>query len=243
MEPSDEPRPDRAPLGEALRPLAVGVGALLATVLVAGTLQSVAVRWLPSLAWDGTGGTTLPAGVFLFRAITTELGMLVPTIVLLRLFPGTLRLAVPRSALPLTAAAIVGVILLNFAGSFALEAVGERYSGMPELPTGLGGAIAVLACTVALAPIVEELCFREALLARVFRRSPRSLGLAATSLGFGVLHAGSAGPVALASLCLIGLALGLVRERTDSTGAAIVVHAANNGFAWIVVGFGSGGAG
>ena len=220
-------------------PLAASVAALFLTVIVAGFLQHAALRFLPSVSADGTPGAPIPASLFLVRALSTQCGLLIPALLAVGAFPGRIRLRMSASEMRTCVAGCGLVLAANVAGSFAVRGAGEAYTGLPALPRDGPGIAAILATTVVSAPAVEELFFREALLSRIFAPWTRPLALAASSLAFGALHAGVGGPVALATLSLIGLALGWIRERTGSLGAAIAVHAANNVFALLIAGLGS----
>ena len=207
-------------------------GAMLAcTLVIGGLLQAGASLTIPSARQDIASGAEPPAVVFVVRALATEVGLLLPAAVLLVWGGFRIRWRVSRSDLGACAGALVAVLSINGAGSWLMTRIGEPYGGFPSLE-GDSRIIAVaFFCAVILAPIAEEIYFREALLCRVFARSSRPYALAVTALVFGALHASAGGPVLLASLSLLGVVLGWVRLRTGSIGAAIAVHATHNALA------------
>jgi len=84
---------------------------------------------------------------------------------------------------------------------------------------------------VTLAPLMEELFFRGFLYPVLVRRLGMVAAVALTSLGFGLIHAPQLGkawaPVLV--VFLVGVALTLVRARTKSVAASMLVHIAYNG--------------
>jgi membrane protease YdiL (CAAX protease family) len=87
---------------------------------------------------------------------------------------------------------------------------------------------------VGIAPLCEEMFFREALLARILRDTPGSLAVLVSSVLFGAFHFGSGGAILVGTLCLMGAILGHLRLRTGSLGPPILLHALNNGIAILV---------
>lgn len=229
--------PQRGALVRSVVALLVSGAALAGTVLVAGLLQFLMLAAIPEAAPSGDPGPPMPPRLFLVRAVTTQIGLLAPTLLILWARPGRIRLGFSRRDVVPCLGTLAVVLGVNIAGASIMDLAGEPYAGLPVRPSEWVGRVALLGAVLIAAPVVEELCFREALLARVFASAPRPLALAATSLAFGVLHAAAGGPVLLATLSLIGLALGWLRERTGSLGAVIALHAANNAFAlWVAVG-------
>ena len=84
---------------------------------------------------------------------------------------------------------------------------------------------------VTLAPLMEELFFRGFLYPVLVRRLGLVAGIGLTSLGFGLIHAPQLGkawaPVLV--VFLVGVALTVVRARTKSVAASMLVHIAYNG--------------
>jgi len=130
---------------------------------------------------------------------------------------------------------IVGYVLLGFTLSLALQALAHLLPVPKELPIDSffrtpAEAWALGILSVTLAPLMEELFFR----AFLYPVLARSLGLPfavfLTALGFALLHVaqlGSAwGPVLV--IFLVGLALTIVRAKTNSVAASVIVHMAYN---------------
>jgi uncharacterized protein len=201
--------------------LAVTSVAVLGGLVGAGLVQS---GLLPA---PTVPGERIPAALFVGLAASAALSLVVVSAVLLRLHPGGIPWKTAAPVLGPSLAALAGVAVLNGMGSWALERTGEPYLGLPQIPDALSAG-AVFLAAVLVAPVVEELFFREILLVRVFRRSPRPLAVVATSLVFGALHGQVGGVVLVATLAGMGAILAWLRLRTGSLGAAILVHAVNN---------------
>jgi membrane protease YdiL (CAAX protease family) len=109
--------------------------------------------------------------------------------------------------------------------------------GADKLPSELGvhrssaalAGAAVFVCVVA--PICEEFFFRGFLFGAI--KSLRGPWAAAiiTAVLFGLVHAGSASAQYLIPLAIFGLALALVRWRTDSIYPGMALHSLNNALA------------
>jgi membrane protease YdiL (CAAX protease family) len=84
---------------------------------------------------------------------------------------------------------------------------------------------------MSVAPLMEELFFRGFLYPVLVRRLGLVAGIGLTSLGFGLIHAPQLGrawaPVLV--VFLVGVALTVVRARTKSVAASMLVHIAYNG--------------
>ncbi len=84
---------------------------------------------------------------------------------------------------------------------------------------------------MSVAPLMEELFFRGFLYPVLARRLGLVAGIGLTSLGFGLIHAPQLGrawaPVLV--VFLVGVALTVVRARTKSVAASMLVHMAYNG--------------
>jgi membrane protease YdiL (CAAX protease family) len=190
-----------------------------------GSARRELVAWLVTMAMLAC--TLLLAGLLQGAA-----GALLPGLREAAVSGGRIRWSIARSDLAYGAGALAAMLAVNGTGSWLMSRTGERYAGFPSLDGPRLGIAAAFACAVVLAPIAEELYFREALLSRVFARSARPCALAVTALVFAGLHAAAGGPVLVASLSILGVILGWVRLRTGSIGAAIAVHAAHNALAW-----------
>ncbi len=208
------------------------------------------VAELVLVAVPGTGGSepgSLAAGprltgpAFLVRVASTAIGLLVMSCVLLLARPGRIRLRIGRRGLVLCGLGLLGLLSINALASWGIKEIQEDYRGFPEIPPGVMGML-VIAVGAAFAPVAEELFFREALLCRVLVATPRPLAILVTSLGFGALHLAAGGALLFLALSAMGVVLAVVRLRTDSLGAAILIHAANN-LAALLLASASGGLG
>lgn len=89
----------------------------------------------------------------------------------------------------------------------------------------VGDAIAIPLAIVAIPAVSEELLFRGLFLPALGRRYGNGLGLALSSILFGLVHGA---PVAIVYASLAGLVLGVVRLRTGSVLPCIALHGAFN---------------
>ncbi len=87
------------------------------------------------------------------------------------------------------------------------------------------------------APLLEELTFRGFIFAALEHAHGPWAAVIATSAVFATLHGAQYAwrPTNLALLFVIGMAFGVVRKCTGSTKASTVVHAAYNGFLFLVL--------
>lgn len=103
---------------------------------------------------------------------------------------------------------------------------------LPVLREALAGAVGpelflVVLSVGVLGPAAEEVFFRGYLQSELRRRWPAWAAVAATSVGFAILHVDPTG-VHVALALVLGLYLGFVVELTGSTLPAIVCHVVNN---------------
>jgi membrane protease YdiL (CAAX protease family) len=131
---------------------------------------------------------------------------------------------------------IVVCILAGFVLSLSLQMVAHFLPIPKDLPIDSffrtpaeAWALGILSIT--LAPLMEELFFRGFLYPVLARRLGLPLAVLLTALGFALLHLaqlGSAwGPVLV--IFLVGLVLTIVRAKTNSVAAGVLIHMAYNG--------------
>jgi len=126
---------------------------------------------------------------------------------------------------------VVGVVL-----SLALQALAHLLPIPRELPIDNflrtpADAWVLSILSVTLAPLMEELFFRGFLYPVLARRVGVLVGVLLTALGFALLHVAQLGfawgPVLV--IFLVGFVLTMVRARTNSVAAGVVIHMAYNG--------------
>ena len=128
-------------------------------------------------------------------------------------------------------------LVYSFGANLALEWLYPASKDWVQLPGGrLWSALFVLLAVVA-APITEELFFRGWLYTGLRSRIGAVVTIAVTSILFALAHWEKTHLYALAVLP-VGIALGLVRERTGTIGATMAFHAGYNGFASVLLLFG-----
>jgi membrane protease YdiL (CAAX protease family) len=89
---------------------------------------------------------------------------------------------------------------------------------------------ALIACSVLLAPIVEEVIYRGFLQSAILSATGRAWAAVLITSGlFMLVHWSAVPPVALPGLLVVGLVLGIAFERTGSLGVPIVMHILFNG--------------
>lgn len=141
---------------------------------------------------------------------------------------GVMLLALAIAQLPLLYLAVSGRTVWQSGGGSHLV-VGDALRASLATVSGLG----LLAATVVVAPLVEELLYRGYLLGGLLARVPSPMAVILSALLFVTLHAEAANLVA--ALCLgIGAAVCAVRTRSILPGLA--VHVASNAFGmWYAV--------
>ena len=214
-------------LSTAFVSVTLGVVALVVALLVAGLTASALSRITRIPLEMPTRGKLLPAPAFLLLAVATDFGLIAVSCLALHYFPAPLRWGLRPRTLAAVAGALLSVGFVNALGAWTMGRSGESYMGMPEI-LDPAQRVAVLLVASVLAPLAEELFFREALLGRVFGAVNPRFALVTTSVLFGLLHASSGGPLLVITLTVMGLILGVLRSRTGSLGPPLVVHALNN---------------
>ena len=127
-------------------------------------------------------------------------------------------------------------VLAGFALSLALQVLAHFLPIPKELPidsffrtSAEAWALSVLSVT--LAPLMEELFFRGFLYPVLARRLGLPIAVFVTALGFALLHGAqlmfSWGPVLV--IFLVGIVLTIVRAKTNSVAAGVLIHMAYNG--------------
>ena len=127
-------------------------------------------------------------------------------------------------------------VLIGFVLSIALQALAHLLPIPRELPIdnffrtpAEAWVLGILSVT--LAPLMEELFFRGFLYPVLARRLGLPVAVFLTAIGFALLHVAQLGfawgPVLV--IFLVGLVLTMVRARTNSVAAVVVIHMAYNG--------------
>ncbi len=131
----------------------------------------------------------------------------------------------------------LGIYLLaGFALSLALQVLAHLLPIPKELPIDNffrtpAEAWALSLLSITLAPLMEELFFRGFLYPVLARSLGLPIAVFLTALGFALLHASQLGhawgPVLV--IFLVGVVLALVRAKTNSVAASVIIHMAYNG--------------
>ena len=128
-------------------------------------------------------------------------------------------------------------LVYSFGANLALEWLYPASKDWVQLPSGRLWAALFVVLAVVAAPITEELFFRGWLFTGLRSRVGAIVTIAVTSVLFALAHWEKTHLYALAVLP-VGLALGLIRERTGTIGATMAFHAGYNGFASVLLLFG-----
>ena len=127
-------------------------------------------------------------------------------------------------------------VFAGFALSLALQVLAHFLPIPKELPIDSffrtpAEAWALSILSVTLAPLMEELFFRGFLYPVLARRLGLPVAVFVTALGFALLHGAqlmfSWGPVLV--IFLVGVVLTIVRAKTNSVAAGVLIHMAYNG--------------
>ena len=131
---------------------------------------------------------------------------------------------------------IAAYVLAGFVLSLALQVLAHFLPIPKELPIDSffrtpAEAWALSVLSVTLAPLMEELFFRGFLYPVLARRLGLPIAVFVTALGFALLHGAqlmfSWGPVLV--IFLVGIVLTIVRAKTNSVAAGVLIHMAYNG--------------
>ena len=131
---------------------------------------------------------------------------------------------------------IAGYVVVGFALSVALQGLAHFLPIPKELPIDSffqtpAEAWALSILSVTLAPLMEELFFRGFLYPVLARGIGMPIAVFLTALGFAALHGAQLGfawgPVLI--IFMVGLVLTIVRAKTNSVAAGVLIHMAYNG--------------
>ena len=125
----------------------------------------------------------------------------------------------------------------SLGANVALEWVYPASKDWVQLPGGQPWSALFILLAVVAAPITEELFFRGWLYTGLRSRVGATVTILVTATLFALAHWEKTHLYALA-VFPVGLALGLIRERTGSIGATMTFHAGYNGFASLLLLFG-----
>lgn len=128
-----------------------------------------------------------------------------------------------------------GVVVL-LASGVVIEPLLEIFPSAPyeavQQTIGLGGW--AIMSTVVAAPILEEVLFRGVIFESCRERLGKGGAVLLSALLFGLIHGI---PVQIVNAFVVGLILGYIYLRTRSLMSVIVLHAINNGLAYISMAF------
>ena len=122
------------------------------------------------------------------------------------------------------------MVVYSLVATTALSHYFPKFDASIKLPDGKGWVLVFLLLASVLAPIGEEFLFRGWLYTSLRASFGVVAGVLVVSVLFALAHWESTHLYALA-VFPVGLGLALIRERTDSIKASIVVHGLYNGFA------------
>ena len=120
-------------------------------------------------------------------------------------------------------------VLLIVATSVILEPL---LNVLPEIPNVYGRGFWSLLTLVVMAPLFEEVIFRGVVLESTRARYGVLAAWLISALVFGIAHVH---PAVAVNALVMGLVLGFIYIRSDSLWSTIILHAINNGFAYILL--------
>lgn len=103
---------------------------------------------------------------------------------------------------------------------------------MPEVPNVYGRGAWAIVTVVVMAPLFEEVIFRGVLLESTRARYGVVAAWLLSSAIFGIVHVH---PTVVVNAFVMGLVLAFIYLRTDSLWSAIILHAVNNGIAYLAL--------
>ncbi len=129
----------------------------------------------------------------------------------------------------------LGGIVLTVAASIVLEPLLNLFPAhyLEDLGKMIGGGGWAIVLTVVLAPICEELFFRGLVLEQTMRKWGAGWAVVVSALFFGLAHMTNYPQVVNA--VLMGVVLGYIYVLTRSLVPVILIHALNNGIAYLLL--------
>lgn len=103
---------------------------------------------------------------------------------------------------------------------------------MPEVPNAYGRGAWAIVTVVVMAPLFEEFIFRGVLLESTRAKYGVMAAWLVSSAIFGIIHMH---PTVAVNAFAMGLVLGFIYLRTDSIWSTIILHAVNNGIAYLAL--------
>jgi uncharacterized protein len=147
-------------------------------------------------------------------------------------------LAWNRVRLPVPTIVLLGIATaLGIAITSALLHTPDTANPMTEMMRDRTSLILMAIFGVTLAPVAEELAFRGFLQPLLVRSLGAAAGILLAAAPFGLLHYQEYGNSwrHVVVISLAGVAFGLMRHLTGSTKAAVIMHAAYNGFLFLAL--------
>lgn len=141
-----------------------------------------------------------------------------------------------RKGLPSGGAlALVGFLLLSFGMSFALSPLDLADFGMEAQFEGMKDSIISIVAICILAPVAEELVFREGILREMQASGAKPwIAIMTSALCFAVVHGN---PMQMVPAAVMGVALGWLYYRTGDVRLCIPAHILNNSVAMVEMHF------
>ena len=136
--------------------------------------------------------------------------------------------------LRLLAALLAATLIYSLIASTLIERVYPQAKDWTPTPNGTPWIIGFLALATLFAPITEELLFRGWIYTSLREKIGVRFGILVSSTLFALAHWESTHLYALA-VFPVGLALGYIRQRTDSVAASITLHSLYNGVAAVLL--------
>lgn len=143
-----------------------------------------------------------------------------------------------RVRLPVPTIVLLGILTaLGIAITSALLHTPDTSNPMTEMMRDRTSLILMAIFGVTLAPLAEELAFRGFLQPLLVRSLGAALGIVLAAVPFGLLHYQEYGNSwrHVVVISLAGVAFGVMRHLTGSTKAAVIMHAAYNGFLFLAL--------
>lgn len=211
--------------------------ALVLAVFALAVLLELVVLVVQLLVGDLRDGWALVVGL-----VATQASFLLVALLFYRsvLEPGFVSLARPtRRQLSVVLLAVPVALSADALRQLAVEI--SALEGAGTLPVeddiAVGAVIAILALTVFVAPVAEELFFRGVIQRYVAEASSTSIGVAVATVlfvpvhGLGILATAPNAPAAVAvvaTLAAVSVVLGVAYARTDNLVVPIAIHAGYN---------------
>jgi membrane protease YdiL (CAAX protease family) len=203
---------------------------VMLAIFFAASIVAAVVMMVLRAAWNGIEKEFLTAVTY-----ATQFSLAIAGILLFRRLRGAKKRVFHFALRWYNASLVVLGLVLMVAASVAMEPLlalfPDKYFEMLNSAVGSGGW--AIFTTVVLAPVCEEMLFRGLILESIRQKRGATAAVILSALLFGLVHV----PVLpqMLNAFVMGVMLGYVYVLTGSLASVIIIHAANNALAFLIM--------